>query len=76
MILAKMRVQGTEAESFVLSPSNNRNMPTKKKPVSIGEHIQQQLAPTNSNHQVLSWYILTLEFLAVFYFALLHCIYT
>lgn len=43
--ITKMRVKGTEAESFVLAPSgrnNQQNNGNNKKPISIGQHILQQ----------------------------------
>ena len=44
--ITKMRVKGTEAESFVLSPAgrNNQhnNTTNNKKPISLGQHILQQ----------------------------------
>lgn len=52
--ITKMRVQGTEAESFVLRPPMNKNGPPQqavsKRPVTIGQHIlqQQQLASAPS----------------------------
>ncbi len=47
--ITKMRVKGTEAESFVLAPAGRNHQQsnaTNKKPISIGQHIlqQQQLA--------------------------------
>lgn len=43
--ITKMRVKGTEAESFVLSAPtsrNNQSTMNNKKPISIGQHILQQ----------------------------------
>lgn len=48
--ITKMRVKGTEAESFVLAPPTRNghlsNATANRKPISIGQHIlqQQQLA--------------------------------
>uniref|UniRef100_A0A0P5XF92 Zinc finger C2HC domain-containing protein 1B n=1 Tax=Daphnia magna TaxID=35525 RepID=A0A0P5XF92_9CRUS len=44
--ITKMRVKGTEAESFVLAPPGRNNQQnnnsSNKKPISIGQHILQQ----------------------------------
>jgi hypothetical protein len=43
--ITKMRVKGTEAESFVLTPAGRNNQQSNtnnKKPISIGQHILQQ----------------------------------
>ena len=46
--ITKMRVKGTEAESFVLAPpTSQRNQPVTKKPISIGQHILQQQQQAN-----------------------------
>ena len=51
--ITKMRVKGTEAESFVLAPAGRNhqsNAAANKKPITIGQHIlqQQQLATSKT----------------------------